>query len=467
MNHQMGTKRFGDNPTGTRFHSIVCRLKTILPLLITLSLFVNGNAHPLPQASTAPISYPQRFTISKADEAFLEDLSRRCFRYFFEQADSQTGLVPDRARADGSPFDKNHPSYHIASSAATGFGLTALCIAAERGWISNKEARIRVRHTLRFFANQAFNEKGWFYHWLDLQTGERRWQSEISTIDTALLLGGILTARQKFKNDAEISRLATLIYERIDFPYMQNGRLTLTMGSKPESGFLQSRWDQFSEHMMLDLLAIGSPAHPSDPRMWYAWRRDWITFAGYTYITGAPLFVQQYSHAWVDFRGRRERVPPQVDYFANSITATRAHREFCISLLKLGFTSYSENLWGITSSDSAKGYIAWGGPPLDPATDGTIVPCAAGGSLMFAPDICLPALKEMKAKFGDRVYGRYGFVDAFNPQTGWIDPDVIGIDVGITLLSAENLRTGAVWRWFMQNREIHRALNAVGLQKAR
>src|SRR5262249_17726581 len=146
-------------------------------------------------------------------------------------------------------------------------------------------------------------------------------------------------------------------------------------------------------------LAIGSPAHPADARAWYAWRRDWISFAGYTYITGGPLFIHQYSHAWVDFRGLRERVPPQVDYFANSIAATRAQREFCISLGRQGFPTYSENLWGITASDSAKGYIAWGGPPLDPATDGTIVPCAAGGSLMFAPDICLPALKTMKEKF--------------------------------------------------------------------
>ncbi len=415
--------------------------------------------------SFPPIVYPERFKISKADDGFLEDLSRRSFQYFIDQANPENGLVLDRARSDGSPFPDSHASKKIASSAASGFGLTALCIGVERGWISNQEARERVRATLRFFANQAFNEKGWFYHWLDLQTGERRWQSEISTIDTALLLGGMLTARQKFKTDAEIVRLATLIYERIDFPYMQNRRLTLTMGSKPESGFLASRWDQFSEHLMLDLLAIGSPTHPSDPRMWYAWRRDWITFAGYTYITGAPLFVQQYSHAWVDFRDRRENVLPHVDYFANSIAATRAHREFCISLRKLGFTSYSENLWGITASDSAKGYIAWGGPPLDPATDGTIVPCAAGGSLMFAPDICIAALKEMKEKYGDKVYGKYGFVDAFNPQTGWVNADVIGIDVGITLLAAENLRSGNIWRWFMQNREIHQAMRKVGLER--
>jgi hypothetical protein len=153
-----------------------------------------------------------------------------------------------------------------------------------------------------------------------------------------------------------------------------------------------------------------------------------------------------------------------VNYFENSVTATRAHRLFCIKLAK-EFPGYSETIWGITASDSAKGYVAWGGPPRDPAIDGTVVPCAAAGSLMFTPDISLPALRAMKEKYGERIYGRYGFTDAFNPNTGWVNPDVIGIDVGITLLSAENLRTANVWRWFMRNPEIPRAMKLVGLQR--
>lgn len=402
---------------------------------------------------------------SRADEAFLEEVSRRAFRYFWEQAGPNTGLVLDRARADASAMDKAHRD--VASIAATGFGLTAVCIAAQRRWVDPREARDRVRATLRFFAERATNFHGWFYHWMDARTGEREWNSEVSSIDTALLLAGVLTARQAFHNDAEIVRLATKIFERVDFQWMRNGHPSfLTHGWKPENGFLASMWNDYSEETILYLLAIGSRAHPITPRAWQAWRRDWISYAGYSYLAGArPLFIHQYSQAWVDYRGRRESRPPYVDYFDNSIKATRAHRAFCIDLAK-EFPGYSENIWGITASDSAGGYVAWGGPPRDAAIDGTVVPSAAGGSLMFTPDICLPALRAMKEKFGERVWGRYGFVDAFNPTTGWVDTDVIGINQGITLLSAENLRTGNIWRWFMRNPEVHRAMLLVGLAKA-
>jgi hypothetical protein len=404
-------------------------------------------------------------SLSRADESFLEEVSRRAFRYFWEQADPNTGLVLDRARADASTMDEAHRD--VASIAATGFGLTSLCIARDRGWVAQHDARDRVRATLRFFSERAAIFHGWFYHWMDARTGERKWNSEVSSIDTALLLAGVITARQAFHNDAEIVRLATKIFERVDFQWMQNGHPSfLTHGWKPESGFLASIWNDYSEETILYLLAIGSQAHPIAPLAWQAWRRDWIGYAGYTYLAGArPLFIHQYSQAWVDYRGRRESRPPYVDYFENSIKATRAHRAFCIDLAK-EFPGYSENIWGITASDSAGGYVAWGGPPRDAGIDGTVVPSAAGGSLMFTPDICLPALRAMKEKFGERVWGRYGFVDAFNPTTGWVDTDVIGINQGITLLSAENLRTGNVWRWFMRNPEVHRALRLVGLGKA-
>lgn len=404
--------------------------------------------------------------LTRSDESFLEDLSQRTFRYFWEQADSKTGLVRDRATADASPMDETHRD--VASIAATGFGLTALCIAADRHWVAPTEARDRARATLRFFAERAKNFHGWFYHWMDARTGERRWNSEVSSIDTALLLAGVLTARQAFRDDPVIVRLATKIFERVDFQWMQNEHPAfLSHGWKPESGFLQAVWSDYSEETILYLLAIGSSAHPITPRAWHAWRRDWISYAGYSYLAGAPpLFIHQYSHAWIDYRGRRESRPPYVDYFENSAKATRAHRAFCIDLAK-EFPGYSENIWGITASDSSKGYVAWGGPPRDPAIDGTVVPSAAGGSLMFTPDICLAALRAMKEKFGERVWGRYGFVDAFNPNTGWVDRDVIGINAGITLLSAEDLRGGNVWRWFMRNTEVTRAMRLVGLAKVR
>jgi hypothetical protein len=409
------------------------------------------------------LSLAPQYSLSARDEVFLEDLERRRFLYFWEQADPNTGLVPDRARADGSSLDENHRD--VASIAATGFGLTALCIGAERQWISRDEAKERVRATLRFFAEGAEQFHGWFYHWQDAKTGVRRWNSEVSSIDTALLLAGVLTARQKFRNDEEIVRLATAIYERTDFKWMLDNHPTLlSHGWKPESGFLKTRWDTYSEDTILYMLAIGSPTHPISPRSWYAFRRDRMTYAGYSYVTAkrVPLFMHQYSHAWIDYRHRREQRGSHTDYFVNSINATRAHRAFCINLAP-EFPGYGSDMWGITASDSTKGYVAWGGPPRDPAIDGTVVPSAAGGSLMFTPDISLATLRVMREKFGEKIYGKYGFADAFNPNNGWVDSDVIGIDVGIMLLSAENLRTGKIWRWFMRNREILQAMSLIGL----
>jgi hypothetical protein len=192
--------------------------------------------------------------------------------------------------------------------------------------------------------------------------------------------------------------------------------------------------------------------------------RDRYRYEGQSYFTtiGVPLFMHQYSHAWVDFRNRRETRGDRIDYFQNSVAATLAHRAFCINL-RHDFPAFGPDMWGITASDSAKGYLAWGGPPRDPDIDGTLVPSAAGGSLMFTPELATRALQSMYDNYGSKIYGKYGFVDAFNPKTGWIDTDVIGINAGIILLSAENSRTGNVWRWFMQNREIPAAMGRVGL----
>ncbi len=405
-------------------------------------------------------SMPTKFPISPRDEVFLRDLCQCIYRYFEEQSNPETGLVLDRARNDGSPHGEPVP----ASIAATGFGLTALCLAPDSAGMDTDKARARVRATLRFFWEKAPQVHGWFYHFMDSATGARSWQCEVSSIDTALLVAGILTARERFADDVEIRRLATAIYQRIDFPWMLNGDpYLLSHGWKPETGFLNNRWDTYSEDTILYLLAIGSPRHPIPPAAWYAWKRTAITYDGYTYISGGPLFTHQYAHAWVDYRGRQDRRSPYLDYFTNSIAASRANRAFCIDLSRQ-FPGYSADIWGITASDSARGYVAWGGPPLGRELDGTVVPCAAGGSLMFAPDICLPALRAMREKFAGKIWGRYGFVDAFNPNTGWFDPDVIAIDLGITLLSAENLRDEGVWRWFMRNAEIRSALDLAGLE---
>jgi hypothetical protein len=441
-------------------------LRPVLAILFLLTSCTS--VFTLPLLSTTVAASLQADRASREhfeDEQFLEDLQHRSFNYFWKQADPQTGLVPDRARIDGSALDANHRD--VASIAATGFGLTALCIGAERGWIDKGQVRERTRNTLRFFANKAFQEHGWFYHWLDAKSGERRWKSEVSSIDTALLLAGVLTTRRYFREDREIVALARKIYERVDFHWMLNGHpRLLSHGWKPETGFLKPRWDTYSEDTLLYLLAIGSPTHPISPAAWYALWRDRYRYQGHAYFTtiGVPLFMHQYAHAWIDYRNRRETRGDGIDYFNNSIKATLAHRAFCMNLAH-EFPAFGPNVWGITASDSAKGYLAWGGPPRDPDIDGTVVPSAAGGSLMFTPELSLAALRAMREKYGDRVYGQYGFVDAFNPNTGWVDSDVIGINAGIILLSAENSRAGSVWNWFMRNPEIPRAMQLVGLAR--
>jgi hypothetical protein len=447
--------------------SCACAKRVFVSIVLLLFLSSSVFARPLGVTlySSQTVTAPQRLT--RADELFLEDLQHRSFNYFWEQADPQTGLVPDRARADGSPLDEDHRD--VASIAATGFGLTALCIAAERNWIIRSQARERARNTLRFFADKAFQQHGWFYHWLHAKSGERRWKSEVSSIDTALLLAGVLTARQYFRDDAEIARLATKIYERVDFRWMLNGDpKLLSHGWKPETGFLKPRWDTYSEDTILYLLAIASPTHPISAASWYALWRDRYRYQGHSYFTtiGVPLFMHQYAHAWIDFRNRRESRGDQIDYFDNSIKATLAHRAFCMNLTH-DFPAFGPNIWGITASDSAKGYLAWGGPPRDPQIDGTVSPSAAGGSLMFTTELAVAALRAMFDQYGVRTYGKYGFVDAFNPNTGWVDTDVIGINAGIILLSAENSRSGNVWNWFMRNQEISRAMRLVGLVRYR
>jgi hypothetical protein len=413
------------------------------------------------QAPTRTKTSAPAYALSDEENRFLEDLSRRTFSFFWEQADPTTGIVRDRARTDGGPSNER-----IGSIASVGFGLSGLCIAAERGWQPRATAIDRTETTLRWFAERMPHERGWFFHFVNMKTGAREWQSELSSIDTALLLAGVLTVRQCFAEDAEVVRYAEAIYRRVDFRWMLAGDpAMLSHGWKPESGFLKARWDHYCELMILYLLGIGSPTSSLPPASWRAWSRPTMTFQNFTYISAPdPLFVHQYSHAWVDFRGRREGTPANIDWFENSVTATRAHKAFCLTLAT-EFPGYSENIWGITASDSKKGYVAWGGPPRNKAIDGTVVPAAAAGSLMFTPDITVSALRAMHRTFGDRIYGRYGFTDAFHPTDGWVNPDVIGIDLGITLLSAENLRTGNVWMWFMKNPEIVRALERAGVRQ--
>ena len=417
---------------------------------------------PAKRSALKPLVFPSP-QLTLEQQFFLGDLTKRSVLYFLEHASPITGMVRDRARNFAE--DPNQPNRSPASIAATGFSLSALCIGAERGYLPAVEAQQRIRKTLDFFAKHAYQNHGWFYHFMDADTGDRKLRSEVSSIDSAILVAGALTARQYFPHDREITSLTDQIYQRLDFQWMLNGhRDLLSHGWRPGSGFIGHRWDSYSEHMILYLLGLGSPTYPLRAESWYAWQRPRVGYGEYSYVTGpGALFTHQYSHAWVDFRDRYE-FDTGINWFTNSVAATRAHREFCLSLAPEH--GYSEKLWGVTASDSARGYRDWGGQFSRSSLDGTVVPCAAGGSLMFAPDICIPALQAMHDGFSERVYQRYGFSDAFNPQTNWTDTDVLGIDLGITMMSAENLRTGNVWRWFMKNPEILSALDRARLLPA-
>jgi hypothetical protein len=394
--------------------------------------------------------------LSAADTAWLDDLQRRAVLYFVEQVDPVTGLVRDRAAVDGGPSDA--PS----SVAATGFGLSAWCVAESRGWMSRDELLRRVRGTLRFVLAEHAHERGWFYHFVEAGTGRRTWSSEASTIDTSLLLQGALLAREHLR-DPEVTRLVNAIYARIDWRWALNEGATLSHGWRPETGFIPHRWDSYAELLGLYLLGLGAPVGPLPAATWTAWRREpRVTQAGRTFIQCGPLFTHQYAHAWFDFRGRRDGA---LDYWQNSVDATLAQREWSAAQ-RHRYPHWSRDRWGLTASDSARGYMAWGTPlpgaAGDDLSDGTLVPSAPGGSLPFAPVECLTALRSMQAAGGARVWGRYGFVDAFNPETQWASPDVIGISVGITLLMAENLRSGFVWHTFMRAPEVQRGMKRAG-----
>src|SRR5450631_2607004 len=389
------------------------------------------------------------------DKELLEEIVKRAFLFFWNEAGKRSGLVRDRALADGTPDQRR-----IASISATGFGLAALCIGHQRGYLPPHQIRARVVTTLSALVNHVEQVNGFFYHFLDVDAGTRMGLSEVSPIDTTILLCGVLTAREYF-HDPLISSLAGSIYKRINWRWMLNGGKTFAKAWTPEHKFFGARWDSYCELMMMYLLAIAAPIYNISASSWDTVTRPVEKFEGYKYIGGAdPLFVHQYSQAWFDFRNQRDK---HTDYFVNSSTATYVHKLFCISLRKR-FPDYDENTWGITASDSRAGYQIWGGPPEIGEIDGTVVPCAAGGSIPFLPKDTLACLSHLHKQYGPRAWKKYGFVDAFNPLTGWTDPDVIGIDQGITMLMAENYRTGFIWKTFMKNPEAQRAMTAVGFR---
>jgi len=388
----------------------------------------------------------------------LEELRERASHFFLEQADPSTGLVYDRARADGSATLRTQP---LASIAATGFGLSALSIAISHGYLPEDQCAQRIMLTLQVAANKIPHKNGFLPHYLNARTFEVLSPQEFSSIDTSLFLAGALHAARGM-NSARADALVKKIYDRVDWRWMTNHEETLTMGWEPGRGFQTVRWNSYSECLLMYLLAIGSSTHPIPASSWDAVTRNTYDFGGIRFISSfGALFIHQYPHIWLDLRSTRDHY---ANYFQNSIAAMRAHKTWC--MLQHGrFDWVDERIWGFSASDNPRGsYSAWGAPPVVGDWDGTLSPHAAAGGLVLLPEECIVALKTFRTLY-PRSWERYGFVNAFNPGSpdgGWYDPDIISIDLGLGMLMVENLLTGSVWAACRQIPELARSMKAVG-----
>jgi hypothetical protein len=451
-------------------------------------------AAPAPARPAAPAAAPFRAP-SASDEALLEDVERRGFHYFWDLADPRTLLIPDRA-----------PTPSFSSIAAVGFGLTAYCIGAERGYVTRAPAAARTLATLRSLWEMKQGPEprgvsgyhGFFYHFLDMRTGERFREIELSTIDTSLLLAGVLFAQSYFDRDnpeeAAIRAAAEKLYERVDWPWEQVRAPAISMGWTPEDGFHSYDWRGYNEAMIVIVLALGSPAHPVAPSAWGEYTRTdrWGSFYGQDHVLFAPLFGHQYSHVWIDFRGIRDQLMRArgIDYFENSRRATLAQHAFAVDNPN-HYRDYGDRIWGLSACDGPmdatvvidgrrrtfRGYSARGATAGDVRDDGTIAPTAAASSIVFAPELAIPAIREMSRRYGSSLYSTYGFLDAFNPTLrsaagvatgrvdpakGWFDVDYLGIDEGPIVAMIENYRSGLVWRVMRRNPHLVRGLLRAG-----
>lgn len=375
------------------------------------------------------------------------------------------GLIADTSR-DGSP----------SSIAVVGFALSIYPISVERGWMSRAEAVERTLLALRFFRDSdqsgspdATGHKGFYYHFLDMKTGRRMWRSELSMIDSALLLAGALTARTYFDADSpdegELRTIADALYLRVDWHWALGGEATIRQGWKPECGFLHYGWDGYNEGLILYVLALGSPAHPIESEAYEAWTKtyQWENLYGYDLLYAGPLFVHQFSHAWIDFRDIQDRFmrEKRCDYFENSRRATEVQREYA-RRNPLGFTGYDEDSWGLTACDGPRsempglaaarrrlfGYAARGAP-YGP-DDGTLSGWAAVASLPFAPETASRAIRSMRHRYPEMLSGQR-YTSSFNPSLAtdgatWVSRGHFGLDQGIVVMMIENHRSQLLWR---------------------
>lgn len=381
--------------------------------------------------------------LQMSNDKLLEHIQKKTFEYFWNEANPTNGLIRDRSTED-SP----------CSIAAVGFALTTIPIAVERGWISYDEGYERVLTTLKTFVEGRVEGKnGFFYHFVDMNTGKRVWNCEVSSIDTSLLIAGALFAGKYFEG-TEVERLADQLYRNVDWRWMMSKDGTLYMGWKPEGGFLNARWDSFNEGILAYILAIGSPTHPIPVSSWDKILRP--VHENYISCPTESLFVYQYPNIWIDFRDKEDKY---ANYFNNAKIATRYNYLFCV-MNRFKYKTYDFDIWGLSASDGPNGYKHYGASEGN--HDGTVAPYSAVSSIVFAPDLSMKAIRGMLKKYGPLVWGRYGFVSAFNVDANWFSKEHIGIDQGDIISMIENYRTGSVWKYFMKSEYVQKALKKIG-----
>jgi hypothetical protein len=477
----------------TAFTNTKALSRDLVPLLVCLALAACGPGRGEPSEPARPTDA----VVDHRDDPFLDTLQSKTFGYFWELTDHESGLTPDR-----------WPTRRFSSIAAVGFALPVYGIGAERGYVTRPEAAERTLNTLRYFwklpqgtdSVAVSGYRGFFYHFLRHENGLRYRDTELSTIDTAILIAGVLFAQEYFDGDdsteSAIRAYADSLYLRVEWDWFRHEPPRLTMGWHPEEGrqFGKATWRGYNEAMILYILALGSPAHQIESEAWDAWTStyEWEYFYGYEHVNFTPLFGHQYSHMFVDFRGIQDAYMREkdIDYFENSVRATLAQKAYAEDNPG-GWKDYGGNIWGLTACDGPgavietpegeqrfRSYSARGASSRRINDDGTIAPTAAGGSIPFTPEESIAALKAMKERYGEPLFSTYGFLDAFNPTftyadaevrhghvvegKGWFDTDYIGIDQGPIIVMAENYRTGLVWETMKKSKYIVRGLERAG-----
>ena len=475
------------------------KIRVLVCAALLAALPLASPAAPVTEPARLPAAHGPTLPVERGVPPFFGQLEKRTFDFFWDTANPLNGLVPDRA-----------PGPSASSIAAVGFALTAYPIGVERGYITRGQAAQRVLTTLRFFADArqgpepagVTGYKGFFYHFLDMRSGVRAPGSELSTVDTALLLAGVLADRDYFDRatpeERGIRQLADAIDRRVDWRWASPRAPLIAMGWTPEGGFIPHDWQGYDEAMIVYLLALGSPTHAVAPAAWSAWTatydRTWGTFQGQTYLGFGPLFGYQYSQSWVDFRGIRDAWMQArgLDYFENSRRATLAQHAYAVAN-PMGWRGYGKDIWGLTACDGPadyvrsesgrarvfRGYSARGVGIRGGFDDGTLAPTAMVPSIAFAPALVIPSVETLDRRYGRWIYGKYGFVDAFNPSfdydvplrtgtvvpgVGWVDSEYLGIDQGPILLMIENYRSGFVWRLMRGDPDLRRGLERAGFR---